>query len=219
MTVAEQSQTRIGRIPLAWIEVAATILLATATVATAWSGYQASRWNGEQARDSASANAARISAARSAGLANAQKQVDVAVFIQWVDAYAQQETELEEFYFARFREEFRPAIEAWLATKPLENPNAPLTPFAMPEYVLAAEQEAAEFDATAETKVSEARDDIQRSTNYVLSVVLFASALFFAAMSTKVTLRPLQLAVLVVGCLIFLGTLTWVATFPVNVSV
>ena len=33
-----------------WVEILATVLLAVAAVATAWSGYQASRWNGEQAK-------------------------------------------------------------------------------------------------------------------------------------------------------------------------
>jgi hypothetical protein len=33
-----------------WAELAATILLAAAAVATAWSSYQATRWNGEQAK-------------------------------------------------------------------------------------------------------------------------------------------------------------------------
>ena len=35
-----------------WVEIAATVLLALAAVATAWSSYQATRWNGEQAKTS-----------------------------------------------------------------------------------------------------------------------------------------------------------------------
>ena len=54
-----------------WVEVAATVLLSVAAVATAWSSYQATRWNGEQAKTSASVNKTRIEAARAAGLANA----------------------------------------------------------------------------------------------------------------------------------------------------
>ena len=33
-----------------WAEIGATLLLAVAAVATAWSSYQANRWNGEQAK-------------------------------------------------------------------------------------------------------------------------------------------------------------------------
>ena len=79
-------------------EVVATVLLSLAAVATAWSGYQATRWNGEQTKASSRTNAIRIDAARAQGLAEAQKEVDVATFIQWIDAYAQDQTELREFY-------------------------------------------------------------------------------------------------------------------------
>ncbi len=77
-----------------WVELAATVLLAVAAVATAWSSYQATRWNGEQAKTASRVNKTRIEAATASGLANAQQQVDVATFMQWVDAYARQETEL-----------------------------------------------------------------------------------------------------------------------------
>jgi hypothetical protein len=53
----------------------------------------------------------------------------------------------------------------------------------------------------------------------VLGVVLFAAALFFAGMSTRVTSRPARLAVLGLGCIVFLGTVAWIATFPVSVAV
>ena len=33
-----------------WVEIGATVLLAVAAVATAWSSYEATRWNGEQAK-------------------------------------------------------------------------------------------------------------------------------------------------------------------------
>lgn len=62
------------------VEVLATVLLASAAVATAWSSYQASRWNGEQAKAASRTNAIRIQAARAQGLAEAQTQVDVATF-------------------------------------------------------------------------------------------------------------------------------------------
>ena len=166
------------------------MLLAVAAVATAWSGYQATRWNGEQAKASATTNKIRIEAARAQGLSQAQTQVDVATFTQWVDAYAHEDTELADFYFKRFREEFRPAVEAWLATRPLKNPDAPLTPFAMPEYKLAAAADAQRLDAEAEVSAATVRRNIQRSSNYILGVVLFSVALFFAGMSTEAQGHP-----------------------------
>ena len=80
------------------VEVAATVLLAFATVATAWSGYQSTRWNGEQAKAGGRANALRIESAKAAGLANTQASIDVATFTQWANAYAQKQTQLADFY-------------------------------------------------------------------------------------------------------------------------
>jgi len=202
-----------------WVEIGATVLLAVAAVATAWSSYQATRWNGEQARASARVNKTRIEAARAAGLANAQQEVDVATFMQWVDSYARDDAKLVSFYQERFRAEFRPAFNAWIATKPLKTEGAPLTPFAMPQYKLAARAEADRLDVTAEELSAEVRQDIQRSSNYVLGVVLFAVALFFAGMSTKLTALGLRKAVLVVGCVLFVGTVVWIATFPVSIAI
>jgi hypothetical protein len=200
-------------------ELVATVLLAVAAVATAWSGYQATRWNGEQAKASSRTNAIRIDAARAQGLAEAQKEVDVATFIQWVDAYAHRETQLTTFYERRLREEFKPAFAAWLATEPLTNANAPLTPFVMPQYVLSAEEEAERLDTEAEVSAALVRRNIQRSSNYVLGVVLFSVALFFAGTSTKLTNPRLRAVAVGVGCIVFLGTLVWIASSPISLSV
>jgi Domain of unknown function (DUF4337) len=202
-----------------WVELAATVLLALAAVATAWSSYQAARWNGEQAQTASAVNKTRIEAAGAAGLANAQTEVDVATFTQWIDAYARRERVLANFYFKRFRKEFKPAVDAWIATRPLRNPNAPLTPFAMPQYRPAGRAEAAMLDREAEALSAEVRRDIQRSTNYVLGVVLFAVALFFAGMSSKLTSPGPRKALVVVGWVVFAGAAAWIATSPVSISV
>jgi hypothetical protein len=202
-----------------WVELAATVLLAVAAVATAWSSYQATRWNGEQAKTASRVNKTRFAATQASDLANAQKQVDVATFIQWVDSYANRETELVDFYRARFRDEFKPAFNAWVATKPLMTEGAPPTPFAMPQYRLAAEQEASELNQQAEALAADVRRDIQRGSNYVLGVVLFAVSLFFAGMSTKLTAPGLRKAMLAMGYTLFVGTVIWIATFPISVGV
>ena len=201
------------------VELVATVLLSVAAVATAWSSYQATRWNGEQAKAASRTNAIRIDAARAQGLAEAQTQVDVATFTSWVDAYARDETMLADFYFDRFRAEFKPAVEAWIAERPLRNPDAPLTPFAMPQYRLAADAEADRLDAEAEASSVIVQRNIQRASNYVLAVVLFAVSLFFAGLSTRLGDRRLRQIVVAVGCVVFLGTAIWVATSPVSLTV
>ena len=212
--MTSSQDTRLER-----FELAATVLLALATVATAWSGYQASRWNGEQAKAFSRASALRIESAKADSLANAQTQVDVATFTQWVDAYAREETELADFYFRRFRTEFKPAVDAWIATRPRRNPNAPLTPFAMPQYRLEARASAEQLEEEAEAWSARGRTNVQRATSYVLGVVLFAAALFFAGISTKLATPRLRRVVLGFGLVVFVATVAWMTTFPVSIDV
>jgi hypothetical protein len=202
------------------VELLSTILLALAAVAIAWSSYQAARWSSVEFRKaSGRTTALRIEAASAQGLAEAQTEVDVATFTQWLDAYVLRRTELANFYFERFRKEFRPAVVAWLATKPLSNPDAPLSPFAMPQYKLAAAEKAKQLGAEADVYSAIGQRDNERSTGYVLGVVLFSVALFFAGLSTKVGALRQQEALLAIGWTVFLGAALWIATSPVSVSV
>ena len=201
------------------VDLGAAVLLAMCAVATAWSSYQATRWNGEATKASGRTSGLRIQAARAQGLSESQTQVDVATFTQWVDAYAHRDRRLAAFYFDRFRAEFRPAVKAWIATKPLETPGAPLTPFAMPQYRLAAAAAARRLDAESEASAAIVLRNIQRASDYVLAVVLFAVALFFAGMGSKLRAERVRTIMVVVAGVIFAGTLIWIATFPVSLAV
>ncbi len=147
------------------VELLTTVLLAVAAVATAWSSYQATRWSGEQSIAFSASNAARVNASRASATADQQTQIDVSTFIAWADAYASDDERLTSFYFRRFRPEFRPAVQAWIATCPLKNPGAPLTPFALPQYRLAERATAAGLDAEAARQTNLAKRNNQRSDN------------------------------------------------------
>jgi hypothetical protein len=200
-------------------ELAATLLLAMAAVATAWSAYQSARWHSEQAKAQSASIAARVESTRAANVANRQAQIDVALFTQWVDAFAREETELAAFYRKRFRPEFEPAFEAWVATRPRTNPEAPLSPFAMPQYKLAATATADRLEAQAAASSQDVGSFIQRADDYSLAVVLFAAALFFAGISTRLHSPTPRMAILGLGYALFIGTVIWIATFPVTLSV
>ena len=201
------------------LEVATTVLLALAAVATAWATYQSARWHGRQAETQSASIATRVESTRESGVANRQAQIDVALFTQWVNAYARGQTNLEVFYRKRFRPEFQPAFKAWVATKPRKNPNAPLSPFAMPQYHLAASDKADELEARAGAFSATVSQYIQRADNYTLAVVLFASALFFAGISTRMRSPGQRVALLAIGYTFVLGTIAWLATFPVTIAV
>jgi hypothetical protein len=201
------------------MEFAGALLLVLATVATAWSSYQASRWHGEQAEAQSSATASRVESARASGVANREAQIDVQLFIQWVDARQQGNTELAGFYRTRFTDRFKPAFRAWVATSPFENPDAPPSPFAMPQYRVAEIAKADRLEAQATAASDDAKEHIQRADNYVLAVVLFAASLFFGGLSLRLRTDTARTAILGCGYALFLGAAIWVATSPVSVSV
>ena len=89
----------------------------------------------------------------------------------------------------------------------------------MDEYELQATADAEALDAEAELLAATVRRNVQRAANYVLAVVLFSVALFFGGMSTKLRRAGTRKVLVVVGCVVFVGTAAWIATFPVSVAV
>jgi len=198
------------------VEVLGTILLAVAALAAAWSTFQSGRWRGEQALEGNKAQAARIGSTKASTRAGQLTQIDIATFIQWVNAESAGDRKLARFYRLRFRKEFRPAFDAWIATRPFTSPNAPSSPFVMPQYRLAKTRQAALFDAQAAARSASAGHANDNADGYLLAVVLFASALFFAGIATKLkSLRQKEILV-GLGWVMFVSTAIWVATSPFN---
>lgn len=188
------------------VELVATIVLALAVVATAWSGFQSAKWSGNQAILFSEASAARTESTRASTAAGQLAQIDVGMFTAWLAAldediragtvvvgpgepFLPDPDTLSGFLFDRFRAELAVAVQAWLATGPLVNSDAPASPFEMPEYALAAATQANDLLGEAEESAEAARRANRNSDNYVLTGVLFAMVLFFAGTSSKLHLR------------------------------
>lgn len=139
-----------------WVELLAASVLALATIASAWSAYQATRWGGVQATAFAEAGAARAESVRASDLADAELTIDVEYFAIWLDGASRGDKTLLGFLEERFRDELSVAFDAWLETEPPTNPDAPKTPFDMDEYEVAgaAEAEALRKEAEAATAVA-----------------------------------------------------------------
>jgi hypothetical protein len=216
------------------VELVATIVLAVATILTAWSGFESGKWGGEQSVNFSEAGAARTESTRADTLAGQLTQIDVAMYIDWVTALSNELAEgtiaaadlnpftpvkgtVSGFLYNRFREEFLPAVDAWLETNPIDNPSAPKTPFTMDEYVVAKGVEADQLTALADEKAAAARTANQNGDNYVLTMVLFASVLFFAGVSSKMN-RPRN-RVIILGFGVFTLTvgLVILASLPILV--
>jgi hypothetical protein len=190
--------------PLA--EVIATLVLALATVVTAWSGYQAARWGGEQSSSYSQAGALRTESVRASNQAGNLIQIDIGLFTNWVNAFAAGDQQLTGFYEDRFRDEFKPAFEAWIATEPVANPDAPSTPFEMPEYRVSAAEESSILEEQAAESFAKGEAANEIGDNYILNTVFLASVLFlggiasrFKAMSARWVILLFSLGILVFG--------------------
>jgi hypothetical protein len=204
-------QARLNRI----LEIISAILLSLATVGSAWCAYQSARWNGVQAISFSAANGARTESVRMSNEALQLASIDVGMFTQLATAYSEENEFLFNFIMDRFRPEMKPAVEAWIATEPLKNPQAPSSPFAMAEYTSAAQDEADRLLGVAEQRLEEAQAANQTSDNYVLLTVMFASVLFFGGISTKFDMFKIRAALIAFAFLIFAAGIVILATYPI----
>jgi hypothetical protein len=196
------------------VELVAVVVLAVTAVLTAWTGFQASKWSGEMAISFSRASSARVEAARDAATADAARGYDLDIFGVYVQAVADGDTRLQEFVQTRFTDHFAVAFDAWVAQRPLEDPEAPRSPFALAEYVPPGQQEAAAADARADDLFAQALRNNQRGDDYTLLTVLFALVLFFSAVATRLRSRRSGWVVLsaAVGLLVVGSTV--LASFP-----
>jgi len=196
------------------IDVASALLLSVATVLAAWLAFQSAKWSGEQATAYAQASSLRQESVRESTLAGQQVIIDVTVFEQIVDAFAVGDRRLENFYRDRVREEFKPALEAWIAEAREDIESAPSTPFAMDEYELASALKSEDLQEQAESRFQDALDNNQRSDNYVLLAVLFASVLLFAGLAPKSRTYAIQVAMISLATVVLIVGIGFLLAFP-----
>lgn len=197
-----------------WAELYETIVLALATLATAWAGYQAGQWNNLQTVLNNQATNLRIEASQLAADAQQSQLVDVALFTEWVNATALNRPQLAGYYRARFRDEFTPAFEAWLATGPETNPDAPASPFDMPEYGIAALEKA---DALIEQSGLRAQNGESAGSfgdQYTISVVILAGALLLGGIANRFEWAELRATVVAIALLILLFCVVTIVRLP-----
>ena len=201
-----------------WFEFIAAALLGLATLGSAWSGYQSGLWGGIQDFRIAESLATGRKAAENAVYANQLRGIDVVLFERYASAVSENNKQLSDFLVQRFRPEFKPAFDAWVATKPLKDPAAPRSPFVMKEYSLAAEKEAQQQRHVEAEKFAEANNANRVSDTYLLLTVLFSVVLFLAGITAAFERRTLRIAVLALSVAILTGASIAVAVLPLAVE-
>ena len=197
-------------------EIISAFLLSFATVASAWCAYQSSRWNGVQTISFFEANNARSESIRKSNEAFQLAMIDVGMFTEFVASYTEGNQQMMDIVMQRFRSEMKPAVEAWLATDPLNNPDAPPSPFAMKEYISAAQVESDRLLMVSEQKFQEARQANQTSDNYVLLTVMFASVLFFCGISTNFESFPIRGTLIVFAIIVYVIAFNILGSYPIH---
>jgi hypothetical protein len=195
------------------VDIASVFLISLAAVLSALCGYQSGRWGGYETQLYNEAETYRVMAAEAQGTSNDLRLIDVGLFLRFVDAVHGHDVPMEQFLYQRFRPEARPAFKAWIATKPLQNPRAPSSPFVMPQYRLRTDAEARHYNALAASDFREAQEANRRSEDYLLLTIIFASVSFLAGISTKM-LFPRHLIVVSAGFLALIYGSVRLITLP-----
>jgi hypothetical protein len=197
------------------LELVAAILLGLAAFATSWIGYQSSLWDSEETQSIAKSNALRSESNRAAGQAFIEQAIDVDLFADWANAYATKNAMLDSFYRDRFRDEFKPAFEAWLASRPLKKQDAAPTPFALPEYKLFKRVEADRLEDSAEALMRESRMQAKVKDKYFLNVLVFAMALFITGIYREFSKGGIQFALIFLSAGLCLIGLIFIFSLPI----
>jgi hypothetical protein len=187
------------------LEVAEVLVLAVVAVATAWTGLQASKWDGRASLLYGQASTARFQADGAATLAGQQLSADASMFTAWLQAREAGDRKLQAAFVRRFTPDYRTAYRTWLKTDPFTNPAAPAGPALMPSYHNPNQDKADRLNAVAEAtfdKGTEARDTAEK---YVRNTVLFAAVLFLIAVAQRFKAIRTRIAIgtIAVGLLTF----------------
>ena len=198
------------------IELISVVLIALTSILTAWSAFQSTKWSGEMSIRFNQAGASRTESVRQSNIADRQLTLDVSLISTFAEALAHGDIELAEVYQARFPDHLAVAVEAWAATDPLVSPDAPGTPFDMPEYRLEAADEAERLAQRADDLAQQAQKAGSRSDRYTLTSVMYASVILLAALAVKVGRIALQRRMLLGAGLLLAATVLTLATFPIK---
>ncbi|HMG28176.1 MAG TPA: hypothetical protein VKH36_15330, partial [Acidimicrobiia bacterium] len=169
----------------------------------------------KQAEEYSASNGARAHANRAATAGAQDRTQDLLNFNRWLEVTTDGNQQLADLYQRRFRPEFMPAFQTWLAGDPLNNPDAESSPLREPQYRVANLERSMELDKQGDEHFDEAKEATEHTDNYVLTTVFFATVLFFAGISMRFVWQRMRIAVLVLGTIFLAYAIVLVARLPI----
>ena len=196
------------------VEIIEATMLALVAVATAWSGYQAARWDNHRARFYAEASQLLISAEELAVIGGQERIYDTTTFNAWLAAKSRGDQNLMRLFEQRFRPEYQTAFTVWMMAGPFENADAPPGPIFMPEYRNAKSEEAATLKKGASESLEQGSSAGIAGDQYVRVTVLLATVLLLTVISQRFRITSVRIGLLALAFLL-MGALLWnLSTLP-----
>ena len=184
------------------VEIIEALILALVAVATAWSGYQAAQWAGKRAEKYAEASRLRVTAEGLATLAGQERIYDSDTFNSWLAAKLDGKEEAASFFERRFRDEYRSAFTAWLATDPFNNAQAPPGPIFMPDYHNAKHEQFLGLCKQAAEVADQGVKSGETGDKYVRITVLLATVLLITAIGQRFRVKAARVVFMILACLL-----------------
>lgn len=197
-----------------WLDFVEAAVLAIVAVATAWSGYQASRWEGVSATHFALYERYTVLSQEKSTLAGQDRLYDTVTFNGWVAAKVAGGEDLATFYQRRFRHEYAVAFAAWLALDPFHNKNAPAGPIFMPQYKSANTHAADQLAAVATRNFADGVSTRDRTDDYVRTTVFLATVLFLTALGQRFEFVGPRAVIVAIAAVLLSISLFWLFVLP-----
>ena len=197
-----------------WLEILEAIVLAAVAVLTAWSGYQAAKWDARSAAAYAQASGVAVQAQEQQTLAGQEHLYDIITFDSWLEARHRGDESLAAAFERRFRPPFAIAYDAWMKTDPLHNPKAAPGPSFMPEYKSARLDRAKELSEEARAHFERGVATRETGDDYVRITVFLATVLLLTALAQRFKIRAARMGLLGVASVLLVVAVFWILKFP-----
>jgi hypothetical protein len=186
------------------VQIGEALLLSLVTIAAAWSGYAAAKWNTESRIEIAQAATLRNLATRADLSALSTRNFDSSTFNAWFTAFTLDDKQKQAIAKRRFRPEYKVAFDAWIATDPFNNPDSPPGPSYMPQYKLAEQAKADELDRQAVEASAAGNHAGVVGDDYIRITVFLAAVLFLVGIGSTFKLHTIRYALIAIGSLLLL---------------
>jgi hypothetical protein len=196
------------------IVIVEAVLLSLVAVTAAYTGFASAKWGTDASLKLAKASATRSEANRANLSSLTLRTLDASGFNAWFTAEIAGNKNEERIAIKRFRPAYRVAFNAWIATHPDTNRNAPPGPQYMPEYKQPLLVLSHELDKKADDYYTEAEKAASTSDNYVRTTIFLASVLFLVGISSHFPLLGARYGMITVGVLLLIFSFVQLLGLP-----